>query len=135
MLDSYKSNSLLLGLILLALLLLVYSCSKKQSDIVSQSPSPTQALVTAQELLGANSEVIPNQDSTLFLCLLSRKPMTTYAVVNINGDIALDQQKVRGKVSWHTPSSIKVQEQPGVIEDRNSKPSDYAKIIEINQNH
>lgn len=94
-----------------------------------------QALSFASNYLGPKSEVIPNQDSSYFLCLKDRSPMLTYAVTGLHATVILQTQSVRGKVEWHDSQSIIVKERPGVIEDKRKKPSDYHRIINLKNQH
>ena len=120
--------------LLAAVMLISIACNKKSTDSMTDIDSKRKtALGFASSYLGNKSEVIPNRDSTYFLCLKQNEPKTSFAVIDLNSNVLIKTQSVRGKVEWHDSHSIIVKERPGVIEDKRKKPSDYQRIINIKE--
>lgn len=117
-----------------AIMLISIACNKKSTDSMTDIDSKRKtALGFASSYLGNKSEVIPNRDSTYFLCLKQNEPMTSFAVIDLNTNVRIKTQSIRGKVEWHDSQSIIVKERPSVIEDKRKKPSDYHRIINIKE--
>lgn len=123
-------------IVMLLLVTIFFSCNNKNTEsIVDIGDKKKEALAFAASVLGAKSEVIPNEDGSYFLCVKESTPKVIYAVTDLQSNVILKTQSVRGKVEWYDSGSIIVKERPGIIEDKRAKPSDYHRIIKLKEEH
>ena len=113
------------------LVLPVVACTSQKTANMKNQQSWKDVVEYASSILESKPEIHPNGDSSLVLCLTHREPITWYVVLNRQSEIIAEKSSVRGKVSWYSESSIQIMEEPGVIEDKSSKPSDHMRIIEL----
>ena len=123
-----------LSILIVSMAVMLVSCNKKNTDSMTHvADKNKEALAFASNYLGDKSEVIPSADGSYFLCIKDRSPKISYAVTDLESNVILKTQTVRGRVEWHDSYSIIVKEKPGVIEDKRKKPSDYHRIIKLKE--
>ena len=128
------SLSKVIGYVLIALVVIATGCNKKNTDSMTDLVDQrNEAIKFAESYLGEKSAVIPSEDGTYFLCIKDRSPKISYAVTDLQSNVILKTQSVRGTVEWHDTHSIIVKERPGVVQDKRKKPTSNQRIIELKE--
>ncbi len=121
----------LFGLLsLVTLTLLSMSCSKKVM-VDEKEMQYTAISAIAGEILDGKSECLPNGDESLFLCSKTEEVMISFIVLDPEGMVIYQKQKIRGRVTWHANDALAVWEHPAVLRDRFSEADSTMRIIQL----
>ncbi len=109
------------------------SC-KSQAPLAEDEPTMKDKMEIINkagiEMMGGKHMLSPNQDSTLWLCIIEEIPTTYYGVIHEDGHVVLDKTGLQGTVEWHDLNSLITTQTPGRIENANKKRT---KIIQLKQ--
>ena len=122
---------------LLAMIVLSLMCTSCMSSKEHQQNKDgiKEAFTFAKSFLETNGEVIPNEDSTYFLCRMIDENFTTFGVTSLEQTVIYPKERIRGRVRWHANDKLAITRDPGILEDRRSEPSELTRIVELKQEH
>ncbi len=101
----------------------IASCKTKNS-IEEDTTFHIEAIhTTAREILDKKPTIIPNENSSLFLCYHNPEAQSVrFIVLDHDANLVLPIKRIKGQVTWYSVSSLAVQSDPGHPGSHDAEP-------------